>query len=56
LLGEPEEFDTFENYFQISYELETRYGSDIDPKWIKYLGIKLDVDSCFIEAKVIKSN
>jgi len=56
MLGEPVEISRRRLQNHIFYEIETKYGSDIDPDWIKYLEIKLDSDSCFIEAQVIKLN
>lgn len=56
LLGTPEEIMNVGKMVKIHYEVQTKYGSNIDPDWIKYLEIKLDSDSCFIEAQVIKLN
>jgi hypothetical protein len=42
------------NEEHIYFEIETKYGSNIDPRWIKYLEIELDNDSCYVEGRVIK--
>ena len=54
MLGEPVELARRKLDQHIFYEVETKYGSDIDPKWVRYLEIRLDSDSCFVEAELIK--
>ena len=54
LLGTNELFTNQRCNNCIYYELRTKYGSDIDPDWIKLLEIKLDKDSCYVGSTIIK--
>lgn len=54
LLGHPVDVSRKGSKSTIYFEIETKYGSDIDPDWIKYLEVRLTNDSCYENAQVIK--
>ena len=54
LLGSPVDVSRKESKSTIYFEVETKYGSDIDPDWVKYLEVALTSDSCYENAQVIK--
>jgi hypothetical protein len=56
LLGDPQTIHNQNASNRLYFEVETKYGSDIDPDWTKYLEIEVNQDSCFTSARVIKLN
>jgi hypothetical protein len=54
LLGTPDRIQMMSKKDELVYEIEVKYGIDIDPEWTRYLTIDLNSDSCFVRAEVIK--
>ena len=55
LLGSPDKLEIGTRQSCIYYEIETSYGTNIDPDYTKFLEIEMKDDSCFHNAKVIKN-
>lgn len=54
LLGSPSTPNINIDADKVYFELQTKYGNDIDPIWTKYLVIQLDSNRCYKESEILK--